>query len=253
MKLIGWYGNGNLGDDEMANILRRRFPDVSDKWTLISGGTLISPLSDFMPMVTDPEHTIGVSMGVSSNWSGQWLDILSKIRHIYCRDYFSYFRLKDAGLTNITLSFDLWCVLAPKPSIVDVPKRVPPAWGNFIDLSRGGHDEYLISLSDHLRRSSHGYKRFAMSTEEDLRACPEARLFTDGAELVQTLRAAPRVITTRLHAAVAAWIAGVPNIHPIFYDPKVCHFFERVAGYKPYDARLMVEKHLDEIAAIMCA
>jgi hypothetical protein len=84
-----------------------------------------------------------------------------------------------------------------------------------------------------------------------MQAMPTARLFTDAQELLDYLAMFKTIHATRLHANVLAWVSGCADIQPLVYDEKVTHFFERVAGMKPKDAKKIIEHHLSEINHII--
>lgn len=233
--LINWSGHQNLGDDAMVEILQRYFPEAVNmgenpkpaKFYILGGGTLISPDSNFLKILPDPEKTVGISLGVSCNWRGEDLIILQKLLKIYTRDYFSHEALNKFGIEN-TLSFDLLCKLG-----AERPRERRRTFANF--LHKFPHLRWVID------------EYFAMSPNEDKRAMPEARIYRSAIELREHLASAERIFATRLHANVIAWLSGCKKIYPIPYDMKVIHFWERVKGIKIEEAQKTIERHLKEI------
>lgn len=242
MEYINWAGHHNLGDDAMDKILRNYFKDTKSDWILFGGGTLISPYSEFFRMLKYPERTIGVSIGVSSNWDGQGQEGLSRIRRIYARDYYTYFRLKKYHIES-TLSVDLLCHLTPSFSFTGERQ------GKYANLLKTDNDVFTSTrmvTESIMEIMPSDVKYIALSPEEDM-VVHDAELFTDVQELLNRFARAEEVWATRLHANVLAWMAKVPKLHPVFYDKKVADFYNRVAALTPESAKGIIDAHLAEI------
>lgn len=252
--LINWSGHKNLGDDAMTKILLDTIPrSVNMKedpwdadWYILGGGTLIAPQSLFPGRLPNPEKTIGISLGVSCNWAGEHLDILKRMHRIYTRDLFSHGQLLKWGVDNI-LSVDLLCYLKPEEEVL-----TDGIWANLMYAPGTIVPEYKEQLSKiklDLRDKEVNY--FAMSPDEDLETIPDAYVYTDAQLLINDLQGADIVYATRLHANVAAWVAGCKNIVKIGYDPKINHFYERVASLTPERARNIIHNHLNDICELL--
>ena len=90
-----------------------------------------------------------------------------------------------------------------------------------------------------------------MSPDEDIKTVPNAVVYDDAQKLLDDLTGAKTIYATRLHANVLAWLAGCHDIKSISYDAKINHFFERVNGLKPRETKMIIEKHLRQIKAII--
>lgn len=249
VELVNWSGHGNLGDDAMAKILQDVFPDAINvgesptnnaDWYIVGGGTLLAPTSLFLG-ITPPEKTILVSVGVSGNWDGHGVEWLSKVTKIYARDFYTQGKLLQFNIQS-ELSADLVCYLKGK-------KRVRKGvWSNVMvtgaSLVPGARGEALHEAS--IKRD----RFFAMSPNEGIETKKDAVLYTDMQKLIDDLSGVQLCIATRLHAVVAAWIAGC-DIRPIRYDIKIDKFLERVEKETPQSARRIVKKHLREIKNII--
>ena len=217
----------------MAKILKRYLPGAINMgenplkadWYILGGGTLIAPQSRFLKILPNPEKTIGISLGVSYNWMGEFQEILKRIKRIYVRDYFSYNVLKKYGIKSI-LSFDLLCELGGIKS-----RKRKGIWGNF------------LHKFPHLRIDNY----FALSQNEDMDTMTMANLYTSAIELREDLASVEMIFTTRLHANIIAWLSGCKKVYPIPYDMKVIHFWERIMGVKIKEAQRVIKKHLKEI------
>ena len=244
MKHIGWFGYGNLGDDEMERILKERFSEISDEWYTLGGGTLIAPTSQYYQAMEFPERTFGISLGVSSKWAGEWVEVLRSMKKIYTRDLFSHYKLLEYNVENI-LSVDLWCYRKP------TARGNRRLMANIIKAPQSTH-EYMnkISADTYEYCKALGCDFFSMSNAEDTDMMTESKLFTDGQYLINQLSGAKTVWSMRLHATVAAWVAGVKDIRALHYDPKIQHFFERVVTLNPAEAKNIINIHLDEIEVL---
>jgi polysaccharide pyruvyl transferase WcaK-like protein len=255
--LINWSGHKNLGDDAMAKILLQVIPNsVNMKespweadWYIVGGGTLISPQSLFFGILPNPERTIGVSLGVSCNWNGENVEILRRMKKIYCRDLFSFNKLRMWDVP-CELSVDLLCYLLPSTG----KARTNGVWANLMYAPGSvvsSHLTDLITLKEHLALQD-GVNYFAMSPDEDLDTVPSAFVYTCAQTLIDDLVGAESVYVTRLHAHIAAWIAGHKgNVHQIVYDPKISHFYERVYNLSPIEANIIITSHLSEICELV--
>lgn len=252
--LINWSKNGNLGDDAMTRILLEYFEDVEnfsddvnnlkDKdWYIFGGGTLITPSVFFFEMIQHPERTIGISLGVSSNWEGQHVDILKRMKKIYVRDVFSYNRLKEYGIES-TLSVDLMCYLQPmqKKKKQGMIANIMYTW---CSINKNHKEEVNQALKETM-----GIPKFAMCLKEDIETMKNAELYTDAQKLIDDLSGFKTIYATRLHANIAAWLSGCKDIRAIEYDPKIKHFFERVKDLTPEKAKETIDEHLKEIKHI---
>lgn len=233
---VGWFGHGNLGDDEMLRIVEEHLPETNT----FGGGTLITPGSEFYVKIIDPDDTVGISLGVSSNWNGEGEHVLRRLKAIYVRDLYSHVRLKAFNIDSV-VSVDLWNVHVP-------PKRARHRRvANIIDLSHK-EDSYLKMLPQFISDRRTGHEFFQMSAEHP--SVAGAQVFDDGRKLIEYLSEAEVAVTTRLHATVAAWVAGVPDMRPVIYDPKCAHFLDRAASIDRIDAHDMMMRHLEEIRAL---
>jgi polysaccharide pyruvyl transferase WcaK-like protein len=251
VRLLNWSGHGNLGDDEMDRILRRNLEasgiEVTNEhydWTIIGGGTLIAPASEYIREIENPSRTILFSVGVSSNWEGAHLFFLARCHRIYTRDLYSQKQLERFEI-HAKASFDLWFDLELRQWLPYENKIA----ANFIRARESvnpSHQELADTLST--VSALKGFERFALSPIEDMEQMGDkARLFTDGQELIDYLSTCGTVYTDRLHATVAAWIAGVKDIRPLFYDPKICHFLEYARLYTPEEAQETLRKDLQSV------
>lgn len=230
---VGWFGHGNLGDDEMLRILEEHLPDTKT----FGGGTLITPGSEFYAKISDPDDTVGISLGVSPDWKGEGEPVLKRLKAIYVRDLYSHVRLKEFNIDSI-VSVDLWNVLvAPKR------KRFRKT-ANLIDLSHK-KDAYLAQLPHFIMDKRNGFEFFQMGTAHVF--VGGARVFDDGKKLLEYLSETEIAVTTRLHATVAAWIAGVPDVRPVIYDQKCAHFLDRAASIERGEAHDTIMRHLEDI------
>jgi polysaccharide pyruvyl transferase WcaK-like protein len=255
VELINWSGHKNLGDDAMAEVLLEAFPGSINmgenptenaNWYILGGGTLISPGSLYFARMPSPERTIGISLGVSSNWDGEGVEILKRMKRIYTRDHFSHNRLKFFGVENF-LSVDLLCYLKPK-----LKKERTEIWANLM-YSDCNTNPILQEEIDTIKRylSDKEVNYFAMSPDEDLRTLSTAIVYNDANFLLEKLSNAKTIYATRLHAHVLAWLSGCKDIRSIEYDYKIRHFFERVKGLKPRETKLIIDKHLRQIKSLI--
>lgn len=249
IQLINWSGHNNLGDDAMAKILANYFGAENKgehpseaHWYILGGGTLISPGSLFYGAMPYPERTIGISLGVSSNWEGQSAEVLKRMKKIYTRDFFSHQKLNDYGVANV-LSVDLLCYLEAERR-----PQTDEIWANLMYSPCTSMSD-LEAVVYHTKSEIPDAKFFAMSPDEDVATIPQAKVYTDAQALLNDLAGAKKVYATRLHANVLAWVAE-RKIVPIAYDPKVTHFFERVFRLTPETARKIIIEHLKEIKMI---
>lgn len=234
---VGWFGHDNLGDDEMLRILEEHLPDTDT----FGGGTLITPAfrpgSEFYDAILDPDATVGVSLGVSPDWNGEGADLLRRLRAIYVRDLYSHVRLKAFNVDSV-VSVDLWNVhVAPKRERF---RKV----ANLIELSHK-ENPYLSALPHFVAETRTGFEKFQMSPAHHL--LNGAQVFSDGKKLIEYLSEAEIAVTTRLHATVAAWIAGVPDLRPVIYDQKCAYFLDRAAAIDRHEAHETMMRHLEEI------
>ncbi len=230
---IGWFGRGNLGDDEMLRLIEEQLPDTPT----FGGGTLITPGSEFYAKIADPDDTVGISLGVSHDWRGEGEPVLKRLKAIYVRDLYSHVRLKAYNIDSI-VSVDLWNVhVAPK-------RKRFRHMANLIDLSHK-QDPYFSQLPHFIVDKRNGYEFFQMSSTHAF--IGGAKVYSDAAQLIERLAETEVAITTRLHATVAAWIAGVPDIRPIIYDQKCAHFLDRAAAIDVPEAHEMMMRHLEDI------
>lgn len=238
MNHVGWFGHDNLGDDEMLRLLEEHLPGVKT----FGGGTLIAPTSEFFDELEKmfPEETVGISLGVSENWNGERVDVLRRLKRIYVRDVFSYERLKEHGLDPI-MSVDLWFAHEPVGYRGGRVRSLNAM--DVIDLTHKSH--YLTELTKRYVEAFPSYERFNMSPSHPLGG--ETYIPKTGAELITYLSNVETAVVTRLHALVAATIAGVPDIRPIFYDAKCRHFLERMGTIGVQGAHDLMLKHLEEI------
>lgn len=256
VELINWSGHHNLGDDAMTQILLNEIPGAVNMgehptenadWYVLGGGTLIAPLSLFPGRVPKPERCIGISLGVSSNWDGEFADILRRFKAIYVRDKFSYDKLQAHGI-DCHLSVDLVCFLYKNRPHV---KR--EVWANLMEPEFDtGHDvKGQISKARFELLDYEDVEYFAMCSKEDINTYSDAVLYIDAEKLIDALSRAKIVYTTRLHANICAWVAECPDIRPITYDPKITHFFDRVHEMTPRRAKSIISKHLKQVCQII--
>jgi len=238
----------------MTKILKQRFPRATNMGErpqfadayILGGGTLISPNSLY-PGRINPEKTIGFSLGVSSNWNGEWLEILKRMKKIYVRDFFSYRKLKQFGV-QCTQSVDLVCAL----EIPEPPKVRDGIWANLM-YTECSVNPNLQSEIDFVKKELGGREvnYFAMSPVEDIGTVFQAAVYGDAKTLLSDLSTAETIYTTRLHAAILAWMSGCKDIRYIDYDPKIEHFRERVKGLTPKQAYNIVHRDLDDLCALV--
>lgn len=219
----------------MDKLLRDRFHD--SKFHLFGGGTLISPggmKQEFMQQITNPEETIGISLGVSDSWKGEGVELLHRMKKVYTRDYYSHLRLLSMKVVN-TLSVDLLCCFLPTTENKHVRK-----YANILrtDTHYNPYHSGALELMD-----TGGHNLFAMSPYHDL-----GKVYSSAQDVVNLLQG-QEVVATRLHANVLAWMAGA-KITPIAYDRKVSNFYERVAFLTPKKANQIINEHLNEIASL---
>ncbi len=262
--LFNWGGHGNWGDDAVATIIAKELgwrgfitkqlgdncdaENYCDAY-VVGGGTLImdSGIFDNLIAQVGPERCIGFSLGVSDSWRGQggWNDVLRKMPAVYVRDLHAFKRLKIRGIASILSADATYALYSPnrltcREKDTAVNLMVPTI-----------ASEYFAKL-ENLASLVPG-DRFALSEVEDLKTCPEATLFfgSDPHELIEYLSCYRRVISTRLHATIAAHVAEVPTIEALHYDPKVTRFLEYAAtGTAPFFAEL-IRTHFDELAAAL--
>jgi len=235
-KHLGWFGHRNLGDDEMHRLLERHLGDTDT----FGGGTLITPGSEFYCQIT--KDMIGISLGVAESWNGEGIQALGRLRKIYVRDFYSARRLAEFGLDAV-VSADLWFLNEP-PKPQERTKRV----ANLITLTASPRPELQDKVVATIKRCrDSGFEFFAMSPIEDKELTPEATLFEEGGELLNYLAQAKQAIVTRLHAYVAAVIAGVPEITYIPYDKKLDDFTERMKDCDLKTTRELLLRHVDDI------
>lgn len=195
---------------------------------ILGGGTLIAPHSLFLRNIVNPHKTIGFSLGVSSNWNGEYAKVLKECKRLYVRDKFSHRRLADHGIES-TLSVDMLCALMPSAT---PDKRDQVTWN---------------AIKGRGKTRPEGVTRVVPVSVEDEGEDPVLK----GQELVDLMAKTKRAYCMRLHAVVCAWVAGVPDIFPYTdYDPKVWHFFERVEGMTPEEARHIIDQHFEELMAL---
>ena len=240
IRLVGWYGHGNLGDDAMRQFAEERFGhlgivDEGYDWTIMCGGTQIMPYGEFLDAIDDPEHTVTLGIGVADSWEGQGADVLRRMARVYVRDFYSLERLRR---------FDIAAEFSGDPWLWFVAPKSELRTGVFANTMRLSNEfrPYIHSQTERFmeRARAEGAKLFAMSPgEEPAMMGQEVEVFTGARELLVELATAKRSYTTRLHATVAAWIAGVPDRRVLVYDQKVQHFldtanmFEDAAGLRP--------------------
>ena len=232
--LINWGGHNNLGDDAMVRIIKKYIPE-SDTWDIFGGGTLIQPYGEFGAAIRNPERTIGISLGVSSEWKGENAELFRRFHKLYVRDYYSHMKLKEYNVPSI-LSVDLLTEL-------QTTKKNKGLFANVCELTTEQF-EYHNVISAMIAERDMEY--FAMSPDHD-----KGPVFTDEQVLLDKIAGAD-VVATRLHANVIAWVGGC-RITPIVYDPKIIHFYQRVAGMTPAEARKIIVGHLKEIASCVSA
>lgn len=267
--LHNWSGHGNLGDDEMARIFTKLFGSDGAEfvqgeeewdWKIVGGGTLIAPNSEFMRDLEHNglhaddkqaklKHTILFGVGVSANWNGEFVEELRECAAIYVRDLFSHTQLTRFQVPCV-LSVDPWFALEPRvwyPS-KKIMANVMVAPESPVE----GHEAYARHALERLKGVNEGVQFFAMSDREDVKTMPEGTFcYNDGSALINDLSTAGVVFVTRLHAAVAAWIAGVRDIRVISYDPKVRHFLEYVNYYDVKDCQNILLSHVADARKVM--
>lgn len=218
----------------MRRIIEREIPDVNT----FGGGTLITPNNEFWEQIEKGQ--VAVSIGVSENWNGEHADALKQFSAIYVRDLYSYWRLMPYNLWPI-LSVDLWNVLvAPKRKRFRKVANVENLSHKSVYL-----DKFSTMIRDRCRKE--GYEFFSTSPDHIKTFAPESKVFESGQELIDYLAEAEVAYVTRLHALVAAWIAGVPDIRPIIYDPKCQHFLDRMRLFTPEEAHAKIMADLEQI------
>ena len=269
--LLNWSGHGNLGDDAMAEELMRRLEAFGHSpinmgenirlgddcdWYVVGGGTLITRSGSFRDLIrkAGPHRCLLFSMGVAADWNGEESSLLQGVAGIWARDIYSWHRLR-AHSVGAELSVDM---LAGTPAPYIHPCDRKGIAANFMIADNTPHPclrETVHQVMDELRdRGAQPDLLFALSMEEDVKTMGAGCVLFDNAEnLVAELAKYETAIVTRLHAAVLAWAAGVPDIRPIVYDPKVQYFLERVAGLSKRNVRDILNADYNEMNAILCS
>lgn len=268
--LLNWSGHGNLGDDAMAAELMRRLEAFGHSpinmgenirlgddcdWYVVGGGTLITRSGSFRDLIrkAGPHRCLLFSMGVAADWNGEESYLLQSVAGIWARDIYSWHRLRQHSV-GAELSVDMlagtFCPFVPEGTRRGIA-------ANFMIADNTPHPclrETVRQIMDELRDRGEEPDLFALSREEDVKTMGEkCVLFDDAEKLVSELSKYETAIVTRLHAAVLAWAAGIRDIRPIVYDPKVQYFLERVAGLSKRNVTDILKEDYNEMNAILCS
>lgn len=269
--LLNWSGNGNLGDDAMAEILGEKIyargyhvinmgehTDESAADAFIwGGGTLINGSHGIWPELPKKKPIIGFGLGLCERpgryyWKNMKTFIEGALNGpnivaLYVRDVATYDELKGIDVKS-TLSYDpvLWHEPIPRPQTDDNIVAC-----NFLyceELSHAAFERERAKLNGAV------FKGFAMD-QEDIRPmvdfgieCQRMRTAHDVMKLLST---AGMALVTRLHAYIFAYICRVPSIKHFAYDPKVDRFIERMRDHTHAEAIEALDAHLDEALALL--
>jgi hypothetical protein len=172
------------------------------------------------------------------------------MRRIYVRNVYSQAILAKHEVGSY-LSTDLICAIIPPVAYSgDIDKGI---FANIMYSSASEHRALKETVENVLKHLGHidDVHYFALSPIEDAATMKNVEglrtLYTSMDALMRDLATAKTVYATRLHAVVAAWMAGVRDIRPIFYDQKICHFLEYAATMTPREAHRIV---VDDLAWI---
>jgi polysaccharide pyruvyl transferase WcaK-like protein len=249
--LINWSGHNNIGDDVMASCIQKALEDRGYKvinqgekpdaegidaffW---GGGTLVSQCGLFPPPPAGVP-IIGFGIGVCEAPPSKFEEFQFRdIQHVFARDIYSYIWMCQHKVP-CTLSFDP-VFLLDLPEL-NLPREYTAV--NVIASYKTNYSEIKDRLKDHFGDDFLG---FSVGLPEDPIGASDFKLeykhYTDPFELHEFLSKAKVAITTRLHAAVFAYLAKVPEIDLIVYDPKVIRFKEYVMDNK-LDPKFMNER-----------
>lgn len=240
--LLNWSGHHNIGDDVMASCIQKALeargykvvnqgeephPEGIDAYfwgggTLISQGGIFPPLPVGIPVIG---FGIGVCELPLSHFNPEQF---RDIRHIFARDYYSYIWLVQHNIPA-TLSFD-------PVFLLDFPKLDLPRDFVAVNIIASQKTDYKLIKELLQRYDGEDKIGFAVGLPEDPIGCSDFHLvydfYSDPLKLHKFLSTAKVAITTRLHAAVFAYMSGVPVIEPVVYDPKVLRFLEYVVHNK---------------------
>lgn len=256
--LLNWSGHQNIGDDAMTfaleMALKKRghtvinqgecaIPEQVDAY-IWGGGTLISAVGVW-PILPKDKPVIGFGIGVCEKPPSDLPALkeeLSSVKMIFARDIYSYLELAKNNIP-CTLSFD-------PVFLIDYYKTVPREYVG-VNILQSPKTDYKIVQGFLDRYSKQELKGFAIGHPED-EAGLEAfdidyEFYSDPYKLLDFLAGAKATITTRLHAAVFSYLARVPEINPVIYDPKITRFMEYVVANKipvPH-MRNVLNQHLD--------
>lgn len=255
--LLNWEFHNNIGDDVMGMVIGKALEDRGH--TVIhqgekpdtqgidaffwGGGTLISQ-SGVFPALPLGLPIIGFGLGVCETPPSAFMkQQFENVKHVFARDIYSYTWFIQHNIPA-TLSFD-------PVFLLELPNREYTreyVVANIIASSKTDYGKVKGLLKDHEGEDIYG---FSVGLPEDPRGCEDFKLscqhFTDPKLLHEFLLKAKSAITTRLHATIFAYLAGVPNIQPVVYDPKVQRFIEYVVDNK-VDTSYMRERlneHID--------
>lgn len=254
--LLNWSGHNNIGDDVMTYVLKRELEKRGHRvinqgeapnpygidayfW---GGGTLISQHGIFPNLPDTP--VIGFGVGVCETPSSIYnKEQFKNVKHVFARDIYSYTWLCNHNIPA-TLSFD-------PVFLLDLPKNNFDREYVAINIIASHKTDYKYVKDVIKRYETEDKYGFAVGLPEDPLGCEDFHLpcefYTDPLLLHSFLSKAKVAITTRLHATVFAYLAGVPTIEPIAYDPKVTRFMEYVVANKldPNYMRERLNEHID--------
>lgn len=267
--LLNWSGHNNLGDDAMTEIIQEEIlkrghqvtnqgespePEEVDCY-IWGGGTLISGHGIY-PLLPIHKPIVGFGIGLGESPVADLKDpnllfILKKLKGLFLRDKYSYIHLAYIGLKiPITLSYDP--IFLIKPEYAEVRRSYVGV--NLINSPKVPlrSEELLLDVV-----KDEDLRYFAICDKEDVEVCKMRELdhvyIDNSEEVIQFLSQAQAAVTTRLHAAVFAYLAGVPLIMPIVYDKKITRFMDYVVKPKvPLDTmREKLNKDLDHALKLL--
>jgi polysaccharide pyruvyl transferase WcaK-like protein len=254
--LLNWSGHHNIGDDVMSDVIQKALEKRG--YTVVNqgenpsetnidayfwgGGTLITHDGVFPKLPNRP--VIGFGLGVYEGTEAcykeeEWRNV----KHVFARDIYSYLWFVKHNIPA-TLSFD-------PVFLLDLPKldyERKDVAVNIIASHKVDYAEVKEKLSKYKKEEKIG---FAVGLPEDIAGCDDFKLernfYSNPNTLHEFLSKVRVAITTRLHATIFAYLADVPVIDPIIYDPKITRFWEYVVDNKisPKYMRERLNEHID--------
>jgi polysaccharide pyruvyl transferase WcaK-like protein len=207
------------------------------------GGTLISQNGVFPNLPDKP--VIGFGIGVCEAPESTFIkEQFKNIKHIFARDIYSYLWLCKHDIP-CTLSFDPIFLL-------NVPKSEKKREYVVVNIIASPKTDYAYVKELLKKYKDEDIRGFAVGLPEDPMGCVDFNIpctyYTNPYELVEFLQGANAVISTRLHATILSYMAGVTEINPVIYDPKLTRFKEYVMdnSLNLLYMRETLNKHIDQ-------